>query len=88
MFLYNIKFLKNSDFRRNVVGTLIQTSAYNVFMLRKQKLLKFITNIMNVNFFQPKLTLAKCRKNVENFLEACRKLGVHRVSERTITTYL
>lgn len=54
-------------------------------MLRKQKLLKFITNIMNVNFFQPKLTLAKCRKNVENFLEACRKLGVHRVSERTIT---
>ncbi|VDI39924.1 Hypothetical predicted protein [Mytilus galloprovincialis] len=26
----------------------------------------------------PKLTLAKCRKNVENFLEACRKLGVHR----------
>ncbi|XP_021371746.1 leucine-rich repeat and calponin homology domain-containing protein 3-like isoform X1 [Mizuhopecten yessoensis] len=26
----------------------------------------------------PKLTLAKCRKNVENFLEACRKIGVNR----------
>lgn len=26
----------------------------------------------------PKLTMAKCRKNVENFLEACRKVGVHR----------
>ncbi|XP_056004328.1 leucine-rich repeat and calponin homology domain-containing protein 2-like isoform X12 [Ostrea edulis] len=24
----------------------------------------------------PKLTMAKCRKNVENFLEACRKIGV------------
>ncbi|XP_062599827.1 leucine-rich repeat and calponin homology domain-containing protein 2-like isoform X3 [Saccostrea cucullata] len=24
----------------------------------------------------PKLTMAKCRKNVENFLEACRKVGV------------
>ncbi|KAL5004194.1 hypothetical protein ScPMuIL_017650 [Solemya velum] len=25
----------------------------------------------------PKLTLAKCRRNVENFLEACRKIGVN-----------
>uniref|UniRef100_A0A670ZMZ9 Calponin-homology (CH) domain-containing protein n=1 Tax=Pseudonaja textilis TaxID=8673 RepID=A0A670ZMZ9_PSETE len=24
----------------------------------------------------PKLTIAKCRRNVENFLEACRKIGV------------
>ncbi|CAG0913676.1 unnamed protein product [Notodromas monacha] len=24
----------------------------------------------------PKLTLAKCRKNVENFLEACRRIGI------------
>ncbi|KAH3811915.1 hypothetical protein DPMN_140332 [Dreissena polymorpha] len=24
----------------------------------------------------PKLTLPKCRKNVENFLEACRKIGI------------
>lgn len=24
----------------------------------------------------PKLSMAKCRRNVENFLEACRKLGV------------
>ncbi|XP_077623780.1 DISP complex protein LRCH3-like [Crocuta crocuta] len=24
----------------------------------------------------PKLTMAKCRRNVENFLEACRKIGV------------
>lgn len=30
--------------------------------------------------FQPKLTMAKCRRNVENFLEACRKIGVPQVS--------
>lgn len=24
----------------------------------------------------PKLTLAKCRRNVDNFLDACRKIGV------------
>uniref|UniRef100_A0A3B4BAQ4 Calponin-homology (CH) domain-containing protein n=1 Tax=Periophthalmus magnuspinnatus TaxID=409849 RepID=A0A3B4BAQ4_9GOBI len=24
----------------------------------------------------PKLTMAKCRRNVENFLEACRRIGV------------
>ncbi|XP_078211001.1 DISP complex protein LRCH3 isoform X35 [Callithrix jacchus] len=28
----------------------------------------------------PKLTMAKCRRNVENFLEACRKIGVPQVS--------
>ncbi|XP_026547210.1 leucine-rich repeat and calponin homology domain-containing protein 3-like [Notechis scutatus] len=27
----------------------------------------------------PKLTIAKCRRNVENFLEACRKIGVPQV---------
>ena len=26
----------------------------------------------------PKLTMAKCRRNVENFLEACRRMGVER----------
>ncbi|KAK0138617.1 Leucine-rich repeat and calponin y domain-containing protein 2 [Merluccius polli] len=26
--------------------------------------------------FQPKLSMAKCRRNVENFLDACKKLGV------------
>lgn len=25
---------------------------------------------------QPKLSMAKCRRNVENFLDACRKIGV------------
>jgi len=29
--------------------------------------------------FQPKLTMPKCQKNVDYFLEACRKLGVDRV---------
>ncbi|KPP69638.1 leucine-rich repeat and calponin-like domain-containing protein 3-like [Scleropages formosus] len=28
----------------------------------------------------PKLTMAKCRRNVENFLEACRKMGVPQAS--------
>lgn len=30
-------------------------------------------------FFQPKLPMARCRKNVDNFLEACRKIGVEEV---------
>lgn len=29
--------------------------------------------------FQPKLSMAKCRRNVENFLDACRKIGVPEV---------
>lgn len=29
---------------------------------------------------QPKLSMAKCRKNVENFLDACRKMGVPEVT--------
>ena len=29
--------------------------------------------------FQPKLTGAKCRRNVDNFLSACRKIGVREV---------
>uniref|UniRef100_A0A8C9ZUC6 Calponin-homology (CH) domain-containing protein n=1 Tax=Sander lucioperca TaxID=283035 RepID=A0A8C9ZUC6_SANLU len=28
----------------------------------------------------PKLTMAKCRRNVENFLEACRRIGVPQVT--------
>ena len=28
---------------------------------------------------QPKLSMAKCRKNVESFLEACRRMGVEQV---------
>jgi hypothetical protein len=28
---------------------------------------------------QPKLTMARCRRNVDNFLEACRKIGVEEV---------
>ena len=28
----------------------------------------------------PKLTVAKCRRNVENFIEACRRIGVPEVS--------
>ena len=30
--------------------------------------------------WQPKLSMAKCRRNVENFLEACRRMGVEQVS--------
>lgn len=28
----------------------------------------------------PKLPVARCRRNVENFIEACRKIGVPEVS--------
>uniref|UniRef100_A0A3B1IHP9 Calponin-homology (CH) domain-containing protein n=1 Tax=Astyanax mexicanus TaxID=7994 RepID=A0A3B1IHP9_ASTMX len=34
----------------------------------------------------PKLSMAKCRRNVENFLEACKKLGVPQVGLRFITS--
>ena len=30
---------------------------------------------------QPKLTMPKCQKNVDCFLEACRKLGVTKVNK-------
>ena len=31
---------------------------------------------------QPKLSAAKCRRNVDNFLAACRKIGVREVSDQ------
>ena len=33
-------------------------------------------------FSQPKLSAAKCRRNVDNFLAACRKIGVREVSDQ------
>lgn len=40
---------------------------------------KYLKRIIST-LFQPKLTIAKCRLNVENFLEACRRIGVEDVS--------
>lgn len=37
--------------------------------------------------FQPKLGMAKCRRNVENFLEACRKIGVPEVRPRLLVVF-
>uniref|UniRef100_A0A8C0FWY6 Calponin-homology (CH) domain-containing protein n=1 Tax=Chelonoidis abingdonii TaxID=106734 RepID=A0A8C0FWY6_CHEAB len=39
-------------------------------------LLASVTLIYGLLFLQPKLSMAKCRRNVENFLDACRKLGI------------
>ena len=41
-------------------------------------------------FFQPKLNVAKCRRNVENFLLACRKMGVREVrpNQSQLNAYL
>lgn len=33
-----------------------------------------------VYYEKPKLSLAKCRKNVENFIEACRRIGLDEVN--------
>uniref|UniRef100_A0A8C5FZN8 Calponin-homology (CH) domain-containing protein n=1 Tax=Gouania willdenowi TaxID=441366 RepID=A0A8C5FZN8_GOUWI len=33
----------------------------------------------------PKLSMAKCRRNVENFLDACKRLGVPQVHTHTHT---
>lgn len=38
----------------------------------------------DVFFPQPKLSMAKCRRNVENFLDACKKMGVPPVDMITI----
>lgn len=37
------------------------------------------SNVIYILFFQPKLSMAKCRRNVENFLDACKKMGVPQV---------
>lgn len=43
----------------------------------------YSSNFVQLNFFfisiQSKLTMARCRRNVDNFLEACRKIGVDEV---------
>ncbi|PSN32796.1 hypothetical protein C0J52_20402 [Blattella germanica] len=36
----------------------------------------------------PKLTMARCRRNVDNFLEACRKIGVEEGSEVVLSFYV
>lgn len=43
-----------------------------------------VSTVRNRLYFisQPKLTMARCRRNVDNFLEACRKIGVDEVSHR------
>lgn len=44
--------------------------------------LMILTSFVTSYFFlvlQPKLSMAKCRRNVENFLDACRKLGIPEV---------
>ncbi|KAJ8405222.1 hypothetical protein AAFF_G00322130 [Aldrovandia affinis] len=38
--------------------------------------LDFRSNQNQVSLEHPKLSMAKCRRNVENFLDACKKLGV------------
>jgi len=43
------------------------------------KLKPFQLRALCVLLLQPKLTMAKCRRNVENFLEACRRIGVPQV---------
>uniref|UniRef100_A0A673NEA3 Calponin-homology (CH) domain-containing protein n=1 Tax=Sinocyclocheilus rhinocerous TaxID=307959 RepID=A0A673NEA3_9TELE len=35
----------------------------------------------------PKLSMAKCRRNVENFLDACKKLGVPQVGPSVSSFY-
>ena len=50
------------------------------FILGDPVLPIYVYNTYMVSFLQPKLTTAKCRRNVENFLLACRKIGVREVS--------
>ncbi|KAF3421390.1 hypothetical protein E2986_10723 [Frieseomelitta varia] len=46
----------------------------SVFRRLKATMLGYLTR--NCRNLQPKLTMARCRRNVDNFLEACRKIGV------------
>ena len=40
---------------------------------------KLFYSIIILRLFQPKLNTAKCRRNVENFLLACKRIGVREV---------
>lgn len=53
----------------------------NIFCLQFVKWL-FLSKCVTL-CFQPKLSMAKCRRNVENFLDACRKIGVPEVRHAT-----
>lgn len=51
-----------------------------VLAMKASLILQLFFHIVSVRpSFQPKLGMAKCRRNVENFLEACRKIGVPEV---------
>lgn len=39
-------------------------------------------NVFFFSLLKPKLTMARCRRNVDNFLDACRKIGVDEVRIR------
>ncbi|KAG9463184.1 hypothetical protein GDO78_022240 [Eleutherodactylus coqui] len=49
---------------------------YDACRVVQPDLLLFYPHLFPVVLFQPKLNLVKCRKNVDSFLEACRRLGV------------
>ena len=51
----------------------------SVFHRLEATMLGYLTRC-NCRNLQPKLTMARCRRNVDNFLEACRKIGVDEVS--------
>lgn len=51
---------------------------FALFVLTKASLILPVFHIISLSF-QPKLGMAKCQRNVENFLEACRKMGVPEV---------
>ena len=40
---------------------------------------RYWSDPLNSTLLQPKLSSAKCRRNVDNFLSACRKIGVREV---------
>lgn len=50
-----------------------------VSFIKCEYFVNFLTNCI-LFLFQSKLTMARCRRNVDNFLEACRKIGVDEVS--------
>jgi hypothetical protein len=68
-----------TTFNTNNTCTIISCGNYYLLYFFN-KLISLIYLFLYINYLsEPKLSLAKCRKNVENFIEACRQLGLNEV---------
>lgn len=53
--------------------------SHRIFPHSSPSRIHFYMIFCSCKLLQPKLTMARCRRNVDNFLDACRKIGVDEV---------